>query len=108
MLRPPYGFVDDTLRACAGVPIICWSVDTEDWKDKTVSRIVETAAAGAEDGTIILMHDIYDTSVTAALEIVDRLMDEGYYFVTVEQLLTLHGQTPENGQVILSAKGDEP
>ena len=108
MLRPPYGFVDDTLRSCAGVPIICWSVDTEDWKDRTVSRIVETAVAEAEDGAILLLHDIYDTSVTAALEIADRLMDEGYYLVTVEELLSLHGITPENGQVILTGNKEEP
>lgn len=108
MLRPPYGFVDETLKACVNTPIICWSVDTEDWKDKTVSRIVETAAEGAEDGAIILMHDIFDTSVTAALEIVDRLMVEGYYFVTVEQLFALHGVTPEKGQVVLSIEGESP
>ena len=39
MLRPPYGFVDDTLRQWAKAPIICWSLDTEDWKDPTPSRI---------------------------------------------------------------------
>ena len=106
MLRPPYGFVDETLKKCAGLPIICWSIDTEDWKDGSVSRIVQTAVDEAEDGAIILMHDIFDTSVTAALEIVDRLMDEGYYFVTVEQLFALRGQTPENGQVYLCLKED--
>ena len=110
MLRPPYGFVDETLTACAGMPIIGWSVDTEDWRDRNVSRIVEAALDGAEDGAIILLHDIYDTSVTAALEIADRLMDEGYWLVTVEELLALHGVTPEKGQVYLSAreKGDAP
>ena len=39
-----------------------------------------------EDG-IILMHDYYDTSVTAALRAIDRLMEEGYVFVTVEEIL---------------------
>ena len=110
MLRPPYGFADDTLRECAGVPIIGWSVDTEDWRDRNVSRIVEAALDGAEDGAIILLHDIYDTSVEAALEIADRLMTEGYWLVTVEELLALHGVAPEKGQVYLSAgdKGDAP
>ena len=40
-----------------------------------------------ENGDIILMHDIYDTSVTAALEIIDRLKAKGYIFVTVDQML---------------------
>lgn len=39
MLRPPYGFVDETLKQWAKTPIVCWSVDTEDWKDQNVERI---------------------------------------------------------------------
>ena len=81
MLRPPYGFVDETLKQWAKTPIVCWSVDTEDWKDQNVERIVQTVTQQAEDGDIILMHDIFETSVTAALACVDRLMAQGYYFV---------------------------
>ena len=40
-----------------------------------------------EDGDIILMHDIFPTSVEAALEIVDTLTKRGYTFVTVDELL---------------------
>ena len=36
---------------------------------------------------IILMHDVYETSVEAALEIIDILRERGYEFVTVDQLL---------------------
>ena len=57
MLRPPYGFVDETLKQWAKTPIVCWSVDTEDWKDQNVERIVQTVTQQAEDGDIILMHD---------------------------------------------------
>lgn len=99
MLRPPYGFVDDTLRHWAGAPIVCWSVDTQDWKDKNVDRIVQCLTTQAKDGDIILMHDIFNTSVTAALEAVDRLLAQGYRFVTVEELFALRGQTPQEGKV---------
>lgn len=34
LLRPPYGFVDDTLLQQADSPIILWSVDPEDWHDR--------------------------------------------------------------------------
>lgn len=102
MLRPPYGFVDETLEQWAHSPIICWSVDTEDWKTKDVNAIVQTVTQQAGDGDIILMHDIYDTSVTAALACVDRLMAEGYYFVTVEELFALRGEIPQEGQVYSS------
>lgn len=50
MLRPPYGFVDETLKQWAKTPIVCWSVDTEDWKDQNVERIVQTVTQQAEDG----------------------------------------------------------
>ena len=33
------------------------------------------------------MHDYYDTSVIAALEVIDALQGEGFQFVTVEELL---------------------
>ena len=62
-------------------------MDTEDWKDQNVERIVQTVTQQAEDGDIILMHDIFPTSVEAALRIVDDLQKRGYEFVTVEELL---------------------
>ena len=40
-----------------------------------------------DDGDIILLHDVYDTSVDAALQVVDILTKQGYTFVTVEELL---------------------
>ena len=55
-----------------------------------------------EDGDIILMHDIYDTSVDATLRIVDELLERGYCFVTVEQLMDLRGVQPENGALYTS------
>lgn len=102
MVRPPYGFVDDNLKQWADAPIICWSVDTEDWKDKNPARILQVCLNEVEDGSIILMHDIYDTSVEAALQTVDALMAQGYYFVTVEELFALRRETPENGVVYMS------
>jgi peptidoglycan/xylan/chitin deacetylase (PgdA/CDA1 family) len=99
MVRPPYGFVDDTLRANVQAPLICWSVDTEDWRYKDPDRICRVVTQEAADGAIILMHDIYDTTVQGALASVDALLDQGYCLVTVEELFALRGETPEAGQV---------
>lgn len=98
MLRPPYGFVDETVRQCAGAPIICWSVDTEDWRDEDIPRIV-TAAEDVQDGDIILMHDIFHSSVDAALQCVDELQARGFQLVTVEELFALRGVEPAAGEV---------
>ena len=63
-----------------------------------MERIVQTVTQQAEDGDIILMHDIFETSVTAALACVDRLMAQGYYFVTVEELFALRGGGSPGGR----------
>ena len=36
---------------------------------------------------VILMHDYYPSTITAALEVVDELLDKGYEFVTVDEIL---------------------
>ena len=97
-LRPPYGIMDPALERLEKGPLIIWSVDPEDWKDHNVERIVSSVLNRVKDGDIILMHDIYAGSVEAALAIVDALLDRGYCFVTVEQLMALRGVEPEAGE----------
>ena len=99
MLRPPYGMISHAVENRAAAPIVLWSVDPEDWSDHDAARIAAHIVDNAQDGDIILLHDIYDASVDAALEAVDALMAKGYTFVTVEELFALRGVTPENGKV---------
>ena len=97
-LRPPFGLVNSCVKACADSPIILWSVDPEDWRDSDTQRIVDHVVSNAKDGDIILLHDMYPSSVQAALEIVDRLGERGFCFVTVEQLLSREGDGPQKGE----------
>ena len=96
-LRPPYGGVDRGVEKRAGSPVILWSVDPEDWDDKNVTRIVEHIVSNVRDGDIILLHDLFPSSGQAALSIVDTLLERGFCFVTVEQLMEARGVTPEAG-----------
>ena len=98
MLRPPYGMITPSNRARAGSPIILWSVDPEDWSDRSSARQLSVILDKVEDGSIILLHDIYAESVDTALAAVDELMVQGYKFVTVEELFALRGVTPEDGK----------
>lgn len=59
--------------------------------------VVQAALKEAGPNDIVLLHDFFSDSVDAALEIVDTLQAEGYYFVTVEELLALNGITPQPG-----------
>ena len=97
-LRPPYGLYDEHIRTWADSPLILWSVDPEDWRDQDRERIVQHVLSRARDGDIILLHDIYHSSVQAALEIADGLLDRGFCFVTVEQLLSAKGIEPVPGE----------
>ena len=96
-VRPPYGITNAAVRARISAPLILWSIDPKDWEVQDASRIVRCVTSQAKDGDIILLHDIFPTSVDAALEIVDVLQGEGFRFVTVEQLFALRGIQPENG-----------
>lgn len=96
--RPPYGILEPHLQKLEKGPLIIWSVDPEDWRDRDVDRIVEAVLRRVTDGDIILMHDMYAASVDAALKISDALLERGYCFVTVEQLMTLRDLSPQAGK----------
>jgi peptidoglycan/xylan/chitin deacetylase (PgdA/CDA1 family) len=87
----------------AGCPIILWSIDPEDWGDKDTQREVEQIVQEARDGSIILLHDIYPTSVDAALQVIDQLHQQGFLFVTIDELFAARGVELQPGQVYRSA-----
>lgn len=86
-IRPPYGECNDKKECPFDMIPVLWDVDTLDWKVLDTGRIVQTAIEEVQSGDIILLHDIYPTSVEAALILVDRLQEMGYEFVTVDELL---------------------
>lgn len=86
LTRPPYGNINDAVRSNVGTPMILWSVDTLDWKNRNTEDILAITKEQIHDGAIILMHDIYDTTVDAVPVIIDELRKDGYDFVTVSEL----------------------
>ena len=95
--RPPYGNTNDTVRNTVGTPIILWSVDTEDWKSKNVDAIIATAMSEVHDGAIILMHDIYPSTVDAVPILIDKLREKGYEFASLNELTRIRKTKLENG-----------
>lgn len=104
-LRPPYGYVSEGAEASFGVPLVKWSVDPRDWESRNTEKVTEAILRDVRPNSIILLHDIYPTSVDAALRVVDRLQEEGYWFVTVEELLLLNGVKPEVGKMYRTGSG---
>lgn len=86
-MRPPYGAWKKNMELCVEMLPVFWDIDTLDWKSQNVDAILKAAGEEPEDGSIILMHDEYQTSVEAALLLIDRLKEKGYEFVTVDKLI---------------------
>ncbi len=86
-VRPPYGLWSEVLNCSFELTEVGWTIDPEDWKVLNADTVADHVVSHAEDGGIILLHDIYATSVEAALAIVDRLQAEGWEFVTADELL---------------------
>lgn len=103
LLRPPYGLIDAGVQRMADAPIILWSIDPEDWSDEDTDRQVDHIVSRAGDGDIILLHDIYSSSVDAALQVVDILLQKGFYFVTIDELFAAKGIELEKGKVYMNA-----
>lgn len=86
-VRPPFGNWDKELECDVMMIPIFWSVDTLDWTTKNADQIVQKVVSDVEENDIILMHDSYDSTVKAALRIIDLLQAEGYEFVTADELI---------------------
>lgn len=86
-LRPPYGAWKKDLELYVEMIPVLWNVDTLDWKNQDVASVLASVRKNVKNGSVILMHDEYATSVKAALAIVDELKKEGYEFVTVDRLI---------------------
>ena len=99
LLRPSYGSVNNKIKKVANMPIIIWDIDTLDWKYHNSKRITSRIVNKVRDGDIILMHDIYSASLNALSNIIPILQDNGYEFVTIDELFYYKGISLENGKV---------
>lgn len=104
LVRPPYGSVSDTAKSTINAPLILWSIDTLDWKSRNADAVKEQILNQACDGAIVLMHDLYETSVDGCIAAVDELTKQGYTFVTVSELFRRKGETLAAGTTYTNAE----
>lgn len=109
VFRCPGGIMSKTIqKECKelDMPIVYWSVDTEDWKSKNPKSVFKIATTKVYDGSIILMHDIYPSTVEAVEKIVPKLIKDGYQLVTVSEMIEAKngGNAPQAGQQYTDAK----
>ena len=118
LLRPPYGAVSERMLDCAGLPVILWSIDSEDWryceqqrKDRSEQQrgedmrmVTNSVLDYVQDGDIVLMHDLYAFTQDVADAVIAELHHQGWQLVTVSELFAAGGIEPQAGVVYHCAR----
>ena len=105
--RSPGGNTTDAIRKeckAEGLPLYYWSLDTQDWKSRNADAVYNAVMNNVQDGDIILMHEIYDSTAEAVARMVPELIKQGYQLVTCQELiLAKTGKMPEAGVQYMNA-----
>ncbi|MGW5875754.1 polysaccharide deacetylase family protein [Nocardiopsis terrae] len=97
LFRPPFGATGEGVHAeiaDQGMAEVAWTVDSQDWEGLDRDQIVENVLSRVEPGAVVLMHDPLAPSLAAVPEIVERLREQDYVFVTSSQ--AIGGPEPGN------------
>ena len=97
--RAPGGLYPKMQKAKVQWPFIQWSLDTYDWRGRSPSAVLSSVKKKIQDGDIILCPDIKEYAPKSTRRIVDYLEEQGYMFLTIDELFAKDGVTLEIGQV---------
>jgi len=104
-LRPPYGARNNMVLDVAremDMSVVLWSVDPRDWSLRDAQRVRDHIIDHAIDGSVVLLHDIHESSIEAAIMAVDILIEQGFKLVTVEELFEINAMTLQAGEMYRS------
>jgi peptidoglycan/xylan/chitin deacetylase (PgdA/CDA1 family) len=118
LLRPPYGSVNDRMRNHTEMPIILWSIDSEDWRyceelcknrseeqrEQDLIKVANSVLDYVQDGDIILMHDLYSFTQDVADTVIAELSHKGWKLMTVSGLFEAKGIELEPGEIYHAAR----
>ena len=93
--RAPGGDISERILGCIPLPHIMWSVDTRDWETQSSDSNYRYITQ-AEDGDIILLHDLYAPSISGAIRAMRDMNAGDYEFLTVTELIGRNGKPPQN------------
>lgn len=97
VMRPPGGSFNDSVKVAIDHPLIIWSIDTRDWATKSEDQTYQVVMDNAQDGSVVLMHDIHEWSVKAAIRMIPDLIAKGFKLVTVSELAEAKGKNLQSG-----------
>ncbi|KAI6024228.1 carbohydrate esterase family 4 protein [Pisolithus marmoratus] len=116
--RPPFGDVDDRIRAIAnalGLTTIMWQYDSNDWRfgsgnvteadiDANYMDLIATTQNGtfSTSGTIMLTHELNNFTMSEAVKFYDQLASAFAYLVPVGVALNVTTPYVEDGYTLPS------
>ena len=103
MFRPPYGALNNNVRAVSTLDFALWDLDTLDWSNKNADIITQNIMQNVHDGSVILLHDIHDFSRDAILQVLPKLEAKGYQFVSLSTLRKYKNEELVNENIVIPA-----
>ena len=86
-VRPPFGEWSKSIEKEIDMFPVLWDIDPLDWCTGNAQKVAKRVLDKSEDNRIVLLHDGYETTIAATFQIIDTLIEEGYQFVTVDEIL---------------------
>lgn len=90
LFRPPYGAINDSVRALIPRQSVNWTIDTLDWKHRDPNKLLPMVKKSLHNNAIVLMHDIHQSTADGLESVLNYLQSEGYEFLTVSDVLQYH------------------
>ncbi len=87
--RPPGGFVNKKVAALTNQKQVMWSVDSLDWKNRNADAVYNAVKQNIHNYSVVLFHDLYESTYEALKRLIPELKQEGYTFVGIDTFLEL-------------------
>ncbi len=91
VVRPPYGRYNDTVRKAVPYPLVLWTLDANDWHSRNPSELAKHVVGKAQEGSVILLHDLQSSTASATDTMIPALIKAGFRFVTISELIEKTG-----------------
>ena len=93
-----------TVKEIINHPIIIWNEDPRDWESRDTNKIVEMVLSHLHDGSVYVMHDIYQSTVDAIDILLPELYSRGYQVLSLDEVYNTYGKPLDNHIVYRNVK----
>jgi len=84
-IRPPYGHTDDDVFAISNMSFVLWNIDPKDWRNRNSDTVYQNIMRDATDGGIVVLHDLYQSTVDGTIRAIDSLLAQGWAIISLEE-----------------------